>query len=98
MRYFPARVVPISESASFSSATPSAGQRVVESGYSTPHFGHFFICCCASITVVGRVVRLSHVEEPAKDMPQGILPQRRKGAKENAKSRSLFILCVFLCA
>src|SRR6185369_5150490 len=43
MRYLPARVVPTSESGSVSSAIPSAGQRVVVSGYSTPHFGHFFI-------------------------------------------------------
>src|SRR5688500_16471649 len=44
-------MVPTSESASVSSATPSAGQSVFASEYSTPHFGHLFIACCASISL-----------------------------------------------
>src|SRR5215216_4297537 len=51
MRYLPASVVPINESPSFSSATPSAGQSVVASGYSTPHLGHLFIASSAYHTV-----------------------------------------------
>src|SRR5688500_19254371 len=60
IRYFPARIVPIRESLVVSSATPSAGQSVVVSEYSTPHFGHCFIWYCASWCSVGGNVSLTH--------------------------------------
>src|SRR6185503_8149880 len=43
MRYLSARVCPSKESPVFSRPTPSEGHSVVVSGYSFPHFGHFFI-------------------------------------------------------
>src|ERR1700730_5148476 len=62
IRYFPARTLPRRSSPVFSSATPSDGQRVFVSGYSTPHFGHIFIWDCASLKPVGgkSIVSLTH--------------------------------------
>jgi hypothetical protein len=78
MRYFPARVVPISESSVFSSAMPSAGQRVVASDYSTPHCGHFFISW----------LRLSFHRENASLSHPSKASQKNKNAGERMKTLS----------
>ena len=57
-RYLPIKVFPRTGSVVVSSATPSEGQRVFVSGYSIPHFGHFFISVSLVNSITSRTTTL----------------------------------------